>query len=54
MKLFGAPDLKGNFVMKKMICMILALTLALSLAACGEKVPQTVNTALDGTPEQII
>ena len=54
MKLFGAPDLKGYFVMKKAICMILALTLALSLAACGEKVPQTVNTALDGTPEQII
>ena len=46
--------MKGNFVMKKAICMILALTLALSLAACGEKAPQTVNTALDGTPEQII
>lgn len=54
MKLFGAPDLKGYFVMKKAICMILALTLALSLAACGEKAPQTVNTTLDGTPEQII
>lgn len=40
--------------MKKTICLILALTLALTLAACGEKVPQTVNTALDGTPEQII
>ena len=53
MKLFGAPDLKGYFVMKKAICMILALTLALSLAACGEKAPQTVNTTLDGTPEQI-
>ena len=40
--------------MKKTICLILALTFALSLAACGEKTPQTVNTALDGTPEQII
>lgn len=54
MNLFGVPNWKGYFMMKKTICVILALTLALSLAACGEKAPQTVNTALDGTPEQII
>ena len=38
--------------MKKTICLILALTFALSLAACGEKTPQTVNTALNVTTEQ--
>lgn len=40
--------------MKKILVMILALTLVLSLVACGEKTPVTVNPALDGTPEQII
>ena len=41
--------------MKKFLCVILALTMALSLAACGgEKAPETNAPKLEGTMEELV